>query len=89
MRDQEHRIDRALENAAKRSNSERDCQRILNETIHMRTKMAKLEADYMKRLNKVLSAQKLTRALVADQSFGRNHFRRMMEKRERHPQNKR
>lgn len=83
MHEQQRRIDRALGNAACRSASERDCQRIFNETLHMRTKQQKVENDFMKRLAKTASTQKVIKAIVADQNFGRDRFRKMMGEKKR------
>lgn len=79
MHDLQERINRSLGNAARRSSNERDCQRTLNEMTHMKAKQQKLEADFMKRMAKTVSSQKLVKILVADQNFGRDRFRQMMD----------
>ena len=80
MHDMQERINRSLGKAAGFAN-ERDCQRTLTEISHMRAKQQKVEAEFMKRIGKVVSSQKLVRILVADQNFGRARFRQMMDSR--------
>ena len=80
MHDMQERINRSLGRAA-RSANERDCQRTLTEISHMKAKQQKLEADFMKRMGKAVSSRKLVKVLVADQNFGRDRFRQMMDAR--------
>ena len=79
LHDVQERINRSLGNAARRSTNERDCQRTLNEIQHMKAKQQKVEAEFMKRMGKAVSSQKLVKILVADQNFGRDRFRQMMD----------
>lgn len=78
LHDIQERINRSLARAA-RSANERDCQRTLNEIQHMKAKQQKVEAEFMKRMGKAVSSRKLVKVLVADQNFGRDRFRQMMD----------
>lgn len=78
LHDLQERISRSLASAA-RSANERDCQRTLNEVQHMKAKQQKVEAEFMKRMGKAVSSRKLVKVLVADQNFGRDRFRQMMD----------
>lgn len=78
LHDIQERINRSLARAA-RSANERDCQRTLNEIQHMKAKQQRVEAEFMKRMGKAVSSRKLVKVLVADQNFGRDRFRQMMD----------
>lgn len=81
MHDLQERINRSLTNVSRPSANERDCQRTLAEVSHMKAKQQKVEAEFMKRMGKAVSSRKLVRVLVADQNFGRDRFRQMMDAR--------
>lgn len=72
--------DRILRNAVKSGKNDADCMRCLNEMGNLRSKQAKSEAEYMKRMRKAIGPQKLVRALAADKRFGRDRFREMFHR---------
>lgn len=80
MRALEHQKGRALHRAAQRNMNEKDCARILHESIELDKKMQRIEEQYLKRLEKKLSAKKLLKIKAAEQTFGREAFKRMVKK---------
>ena len=57
--------------------AERDCKRVLNEMQELDKKSARIEAQYMARLQKMIGARKLLKAIDADKRFGRRLFKQM------------
>lgn len=77
MRSIDRQKERALSNAAKNNMSEKDCKRVLDEALELDKKNMRLESQYMNRLQKLVGARKLTKALYADRCFGRRMFMKM------------
>lgn len=77
MRHIEQQKERALRTAAKNNMAERDCKRVLNEMQELDKKSARIEAQYMARLQKMIGARKLLKAIDADKRFGRRLFKQM------------
>lgn len=71
---------RALRQAAKENMNDRDCQRILAETIQLNQKVQRIEADYQQRLTHLIGPKKMIKVLHADRRFGRKMFRQMTKK---------
>lgn len=78
LRNTQRKIDQAYRKAAEQNMSERDCERILDEVARMEKQREQTEADYMKRLRKLVPAGKLIKAILAEQNFGREKFREMV-----------
>lgn len=78
VRNTQRKIDQAYRKAAEQNMSERDCERILDEVVRMEKLREQTEADYMKRLRKLIPASKLIKAVLAEQNFGREKFREMV-----------
>lgn len=76
-RNQQRKIENAYRRADRQNMGNTDCERVLNEAEKMEQKLNRIRSQYMKRLRKALSAQKLVKALNADQNFGRDQFRKM------------
>lgn len=77
MRNIERQKERALRTAAKNNMAERDCQRVLNEWQELDKKSSRIEAQYMARLQKMVGARKLLKAIDADRRFGRRMFKQL------------
>ena len=79
MRNIERQKERALRTAAKNNMAERDCQRVLNEWQELDKKSSRIEAQYMARLQKMVGARKLLKAIDADRRFGRRMFKQLTQ----------
>ena len=77
MRSIDRQKDRALSNAAQKNMSDKDCKRVLDEALELDKKNMRLESQYMNRLQKLVGARKLTKAIYADRCFGRRMFMKM------------
>ena len=79
QRNVEHQKGRALRNAAEKNMSSRDCKRVLGEVAELEKKALRIESQYMQRLEAMVGAQKLVKAIDADRKFGRHAFKQMVK----------
>ncbi len=77
--DMQRRADRMIENASRKGMSDSDNRRALKGYLELREQIAETEEHYFKRFSRVLSPSKVIRVLRADQKFGREHFRKMID----------
>lgn len=77
MRSIDRQKDRAISNVAQKNMSEKDCKRVLDEALELDKKNMRLESQYMSRLQKLVGARKLAKAIYADRCFGRRMFMKM------------
>ncbi len=78
QRNIEHQKGRSLRNAAEKNMDQRDCKRVLNELAELEKKSLRIENQYMQRLEAIVGARKLVKAIDADRKFGRHAFKQMV-----------
>lgn len=79
QRNLEHQKGRSLRAAAEKNMSNRDCKRVLSELAELEKKALRIENQYMQRLEALVGAQKLVKAIDADRKFGRHAFKQMVK----------
>lgn len=77
LRNLEHQKGQALRQAATAHMTERDCQRVLQVVANLDQKRERMEANYVKRLTRIVGARKMVKVLHADRMFGRHVFKKM------------
>lgn len=73
---QEHTITRR---AAEGQTSDRDCRRVIDQTLSLENKALRIKRQYYARLAAIVGEKKLLRVIEADNKFGRRLFRRMTQ----------
>ncbi len=73
---QEHTITRR---AAEGKTSDRDCRRVIDQTLSLESKALRIKRQYYTRLAAIVGEKKLLRVIEADNKFGRRLFRRMTQ----------
>lgn len=77
QREVEHQKARAISNATTSNMSDKDCKRALSQVSEYSKKSLRIEAQYQQRLERIVGARKLVKAINADRKFGRRIFKQM------------
>lgn len=80
QREAEHQKARTITNATVSNMSNKDCKRILSQISEYSKKSQRIETQYFQRLERIVGARKLVKAINADRMFGRRIFKQMTRK---------
>lgn len=73
----EHQKARTIDNAANPNMTDKDCKRALSQISELDKKSHRIETQYQQRLERIVGARKLVKAIKADRNFGRRLFKQM------------
>lgn len=73
----EHQKARTIDNAANPNMTDKDCKRALSQISELDKKSHRIEVQYQQRLERIVGARKLVKAIKADRNFGRRLFKQM------------